>query len=319
MAAPQVIAIPTISIASCLAPTPDPSVLARVAGQAHAAAQSPGFFQVTGHGVSPNLRSRVFQAVERFFALPDETKGALHRERSAAMRGYEAVGDQELEPGVKDRKEGFTFGSEYDGEAKFLHGKNQWPADDECPGFRSVMMEYFEAVRGLSVVVFRLMALGLGLEAGRFDDFVGSNDSVAICRAHRYPHTTPEMAAKTRGIGAHTDFGALTLLLQDEIGGLEVFHRQSQTWHPVQPVPDAFVVNIGDMMERWTNELYTSTLHRVISPVSERERYSVAFFNEGRLDQIVECIPTCLRPGEMAKFEPVRVEEHLRQRYESSY
>lgn len=103
------------------------------------------------------------------------------------------------------------------------------------------------------------------------------------------------------------------------VGGLEVFHRPTQTWHPVQPVENAFVVNIGDMMERWSNELYTSTLHRVISPVSERNRYSVAFFNEGRLDQIIECIPTCLKPGDKPKFEPVQVEAHLRARYGGSY
>lgn len=103
------------------------------------------------------------------------------------------------------------------------------------------------------------------------------------------------------------------------VGGLEVFHRPTQTWHPVEPVEDAFVVNIGDMMERWTNELYTSTLHRVMSPVSDKHRYSVAFFNEGRLDQIIECIPTCLNEGEEPKYEPVQVEAHLRRRYGSSY
>lgn len=104
-----------------------------------------------------------------------------------------------------------------------------------------------------------------------------------------------------------------------KVGGLEVFHRPTKTWHSVQPVEDAFVVNIGDMMERWTNELYTSTLHRVISPVSDRGRYSVAFFNEGRLDQVIECIPTCLMEGEKPKYQPVQVEEHLRKRYGSSY
>lgn len=103
------------------------------------------------------------------------------------------------------------------------------------------------------------------------------------------------------------------------VGGLEVFHRPTQTWNPVTPVQDAFVVNIGDMMERWTNEIYTSTLHRVISPVSNKYRYSVAFFNEGCLDQIIECIPTCLEPGEKPKYGLVQVEAHLRKRYGGSY
>ena len=126
--------------------------------------------------------------------------------------------------------------------------------------------------------------------------------------------------------------------LPSVVGGLEVFHRPTQTWHPVHPVADAYVVNIGDMMgrltgtaerilrdltdwsaERWTNDTYTSTLHRVISPVSDRDRYSIAFFNEGLLDQVIECIPTCLKAGETPKYEPVKVEEHLRKRYGSSY
>lgn len=173
---PPSITIPTISIAPCLAPTPTPSALTHVAAQIHAASQSPGFFQITGHGVSSTLRARVFDAAERFFALPSATKGALHREKSAAMRGYEVVGDQELEPGVKDRKEGFTFGVEYEGEARFLQGRNQWPGEDECPEFKSVMTEYFQAMRVVSVLVFRLMALGLGLEERWFQNFVGSDN-----------------------------------------------------------------------------------------------------------------------------------------------
>lgn len=104
----------------------------------------------------------------------------LHRARSAAMRGYEAVGDQELEPGIKDRKEGFTFGVDYDWEARFLHGRNQWPDDRMCPEFRSVMTEYFQAMRTVSKVVFRLMALGLGLDERWFQDFVGSEDCELI-------------------------------------------------------------------------------------------------------------------------------------------
>lgn len=255
------ITIPTIDISPYTTPNhPDAHhPLAALAASLRAAARSPGFFQVTGHGVSPALRTRLLARLEAFFALPVGTKAALHRGRSPALRGWEAVGDQMLEPGVADRKEGFTIGAEEWGglpdeepgrEARFLQGANQWPDEEVCPGFREVMMEYFEAVRGLSVVMFRLMALSLGLEENWFDEFVGSQDcerldvhelpfslflsssefrrrlytcallskntAVAICRAHRYPPTTPDMAAKTRGIGAHTDFGALTLLLQDD-------------------------------------------------------------------------------------------------------
>lgn len=320
-----IIDIPIIDIAGYLDQHPDPAATAHIAQQIHRAARSPGFFQITGHGVAPELRGRLFDSMAAFFALPAAAKAALHRDRSPAFRGYEGLGDQVLEAGVPDQKEGFTVGAEWEGrggdgdEAGFLQGRNQWPAEGECPGFREVVGEYFEVMRGLSRAVFRLVALSLGLEEEWFDSFVASEDSVTVCRVHRYPPVTPEMAEKTRGIGAHTDFGGLTLLLQDDIGGLEVFHRPTQTWHPVKPVKDAFVVNIGDLMERWTNEVYTSTLHRVISPVSDRYRYSVAFFNEGRRDQIIECIPTCLKPEEKPKYAPVQVESHLKKRYFGSY
>ncbi|KAK3325138.1 sexual differentiation process protein isp7 [Apodospora peruviana] len=160
--------------------------------------------------------------------------------------------------------------------------------------------------------MFRLMALGLGLEETYFDQFVDSRD------------LTPEAAEKSRGVGAHTDFGALTLLMQDDGNHYITPTDQrvpsaTETWHSVNPVKDAYVVNIGDMMQQWTNNRYTSTLHRVISPVTARDRFSVAFFNEGLLDQVIECIPTCLEPGEKPLHEPVVVETHLRKTYGNSY
>ncbi|KIW11945.1 hypothetical protein PV08_09218 [Exophiala spinifera] len=313
----QAIEIPIIDISGYY--TRDKTQIARVANELRSACQSPGFLQVIGHPVSAELRAQLLAKLAEFFALPAATKNALHRSRSKCLRGYESVGEQKLESTFSDQKEGFMIGPEIPENARFLQGPNQWPSEDDLPGFRAVFWEYFEEVLQLSKTMFRLMALSLDLDEEYFDAFVGSRDSISMCRAHRYPPTTPERAQATRGIGAHTDFGALTLLLQDDIGGLEVFHKPTQTWHTVRPVKDAFVVNIGDMMERWTNNNYTSTLHRVISPVSTKDRYSVAFFNEGLLDQVIECIPTCLKPGEKPLFEPIRAEDHLIQRYSGSY
>jgi isopenicillin N synthase-like dioxygenase len=128
-----------------------------------------------------------------------------------------------------------------------------------------------------------------------------------------------QAAGRTRGIGAHTDFGALTLLLQDEVGGLEVLHKPTGTWHAVTPVKGAYVCNIGDLMQRWTNDQYQSTMHRVISPLSNKDRYSCAFFNDGKLSQIIEALPGCVPAGEKAKYGPLRVEEHIVKRYQQSY
>ncbi|KAL3461197.1 hypothetical protein BJX64DRAFT_300212 [Aspergillus heterothallicus] len=312
------VTIPVIDISGYL--EHDPAKTKEIITSLHSAFQNPGFLQVTGHAIPASLRSRTLSALSTFFSLPLETKLSVHRNNSPCLRGYEVVGEQTLEAAVGgDQKEGFMIGPERPEHGRFLQGPNQWVAEEVLPGFRRVCMEYFEAVRGLSMQVFRLVALSLGLEEGYFDEFVGSEDSIANCRAHRYPPTTKEMAAKTRGIGAHTDFGALTLLLQDEVGGLEVYYEPDDTWYPVPYVPDAFVVNIGDMLERWTNNRYKSTRHRVISPVSDKNRYSIAFFNEGLLDQVITCIPTCVEEGEEPLHEPIKAEQHLRNRYGGTY
>ncbi|KAI0024069.1 putative gibberellin 20 oxidase [Xylariomycetidae sp. FL0641] len=291
----------------------------QIARELDAACRHSGFFQVVGHATSADMRSRLFDGMSQFFALPLATKSKLSRSLSEnGARGYEASGTQTLEDGYRDMKEGFMIGPELP-LGRFLQGPNLWPDEDVCPGLRDTLEEYFAATRELSLKLFRLLALGLGLEEKYFDAFVDSRDSASMCRIHKYPRTTPDTANTSRGVGAHTDFGAMSLLLQDDIGGLEVFHRASSTWQPVPYVKDAYIVNIGDMMEQWTNGRYMSTLHRVISPASDRDRYSVVFFNEGLLDQVIECIPTCLEPGEKPKYEPVTAEAHLQKRYGHSY
>lgn len=174
--------------------------------------------------------------------------------------------------------------------------------------------------------MFRLMALSLDLEEDYFDAFAADPDGIQLCRSHHYPPNPvgDDLAAAGttrtgRGIGAHTDFGALTLLLQDEIGGLQVLHKPSNTWHPVTPIAGAYVINIGDLMQRWTNDRYLSTMHRVMSPASLKPRYSVAFFNDGALDTVIEAIPTCVPAGEAPKYGPLKVEDHLMRRYKQSY
>ncbi|KAI0006719.1 putative gibberellin 20 oxidase [Xylariaceae sp. FL0662B] len=291
----------------------------KIAKELNTACRSPGFFQIVGHGVPAELRARLFKKAAEFYALPHATKAELRRGLSVnGARGYEAIGTEVMEDDFEDQKEGFMIGPELP-PGRFLQGPNLWPEETACSGFRKTMEDYFSAMRSLSVKMFRLLALSLDLEERYFDAFVDSRDSASMCRIHRYPRASPGTAKKSRGTGAHTDFGALTLLLQDDIGGLEVFHRPSATWNPVPYTKDAYVVNIGDMMEQWTNGRYMSTLHRVISPVSNKDRYSVVFFNEGLLDQVIECIPTCIESGEVPLNQPITVESHLRKRYGDSY
>lgn len=185
--------------------------------------------------------------------------------------------------------------------------------------------------------MFRLMALSLSLNKSYFDEFADDPNGICLCRSHHYPPTPPDAAGRTRGVGAHTDFGALTLLLQDKVGGLEVLHKPTGSWHAVTPIEGAYVCNIGDLMrmclshsfvigqllmmcsERWSNDQYKSTMHRVISPLSQTDRYSCAFFNDGALDMIIQALPGTVKEGESPIYPPLQVEKHIAERYIQSY
>jgi isopenicillin N synthase-like dioxygenase len=292
-----------------------------VARQLRQACLDKGFFYVSNHGVSEQLVARVFSQAEKFFALPEQQKLAIDKTRSKANRGYEPLRGQTLEAGAPpDLKEGFYIGPEHAADdarvraGKFNHGPNQWP--DALPGFHDTMTEYFDSLLGLGERLMRGIALSLDLPRDNFRDFC--SEPMATLRLLHYPPQRPDHAPDQRGAGAHTDFGGLTLLRQDDVGGLQVWDQQSQGWIHADPVPGTFIVNLGDMISRWTNDLYRSTLHRVIN-ISGRERYSVPFFYVGNYDHEVACIPNCLGPGETPKYPPITVEAHLRAMYSKTY
>ncbi len=160
---------------------------AQVAAEIGQACRSPGFFQIVGHDVAPSLRGRLLDQTARFYAQPAAAKAALHRGLSInGARGYEALGTEVLEAGYADQKEGFMFGPELP-PGRFLQGPNLWPDEAACPGFRATMEEYFAAARGLSVRLFRLLALSLGLEEKYFDAFIDSRD----CKGGEEKDATP--------------------------------------------------------------------------------------------------------------------------------
>ncbi|CAK7237211.1 hypothetical protein SBRCBS47491_009900 [Sporothrix bragantina] len=320
--------IPVIDIAASL--TGDVEARKACALELRRALEDVGFFQIVGHSVPAELQQQFIAAITAFFALPLAAKQAIGQDRSPCNRGYERIGIERLEEiednATVEKKEGFTVRPERP-LGKFMTGPNQWPSRD-LPGmadFEETYMAYFAAVHQLSTHMFRLMALSLDLDEHYFDAFAADPDGIQLCRSHHYPPNPigDDMEAGTtktgRGIGAHTDFGALTLLLQDEIGGLQVLHKPTNTWHPVTPIQGAYVINIGDLMQRWTNDRYLSTMHRVMSPASLKPRYSVAFFNDGALDTVIEAIPTCVAPGEKPKYGPLLVADHLMRRYKQSY
>lgn len=311
-------ALPVIDVAGLSAS--DPAERARVGRELRAACLDKGFFYCTGHGVPAGLLAAAFAEAKALFDQPDAAKDAMDKRLSAANRGYEQLGGQTLEPGaMPDRKEGFYIGVELPPDdprvqaGRFNRGPNVWPQD--LPGFRPVMRAYAAALTDLAETLMRGMALSLDLPETAFADYC--RDPMATLRLLHYPPARPD-APGERGAGAHTDFGALTILAQDDNGGLQVWDIVNDRWIHADPVPGAFVVNLGDMIARWTNGRYRSTLHRVIN-VSGRERYSIPFFHVGNPDYEVACIPTCLDPGEAPRHPPVTVEAHLRSMYERTY
>ncbi|KAF2875258.1 putative gibberellin 20 oxidase [Massariosphaeria phaeospora] len=314
------VTIPVINVSGYL--VGDPKATAACAAALRDACENQGFLQVVGHSVPEITQKNFLYAITRFFALLQDEKETLSQDNSPCHRGYERIGGQKLDElnadATPDQKEGFSIRPERP-LGKFLAGPNQWPDENRVPGFKEAYMEYFWAVHSLSKAIFQLMALSLGLDRTCFDAFAADPDGICLCRAHHYNPTPKDAAGRTRGVGAHTDFGAITLLLQDTIGGLEVLRKPTGTWHPVPPIEGAYVCNIGDLMQRWTNDRYRSTMHRVISPLSQTDRYSCAFFNDGALDMIIEPLPTCIPEGESPAYEPLKVETHILQRYQQSY
>ena len=308
--------LPTIDI-SALASS-DYEVRARVGKALKEACVEHGFFYCTGHGVPQGLVDAVLEETRRLFAQPDSAKAALNKQHSPANRGYEALGGQTLQPGAAaDRKEGFYIGEDLPAKhprvvaGTFNAGTNQWPAD--LPAFRPVMMAYFAAVNSVAKTLMQGLALSLDLQENYFDAF--TTDPAATLRLLHYPPARPELPDEM-GAGAHTDFGGLTILLQDDVGGLQV--RGATGWIDAPPLAGAYVINLGDMIARWTNDRYRSTLHRVINQ-SGRERYSVPYFYSGNPDHEVKCIPSCLGHNDTPRYEPIRVQDHLRAMYARTY
>ncbi|WP_424934340.1 isopenicillin N synthase family dioxygenase [Amaricoccus macauensis] len=312
-------ALPIIDVADLSAS--DPARRQAVGAALRAACLDKGFFYCVGHGVPQGLVDAVFEETRTLFDLPDEAKMALEKSRSKANRGYEVLGGQTLEAGAPaDRKEGYYIGVELPEDdprvqaGRFNRGPNVWPQD--LPSFQPTMNAYFAALTTLGARLMQGIALSLDLSEDFFAAY--GRDPLATLRLLHYPPQQPDDPKDARGAGAHTDFGGLTILLQDEVGGLQVRNAESGEWIHAQPVPGAFIVNLGDMIARWTNDTYQSTLHRVIN-TSGRERYSVPFFYAGNPDFEVRCIPTVLAENEAPKYPAVTVEGHLQAMYAKTY
>lgn len=278
-----------------------------------AAARGPGFFYLKGHGVDPDLQAQVFAQADRFFVLPVDQKEAVSILKTPHYRGWAHDGLESLDEnsGLTDRKESFNIGYDLaEDDPRVLAGEpfrgvNQWP---DLPGFRDTMLAYYDAALSLGIRLSRAIALDLGLPEDHFD--CAFDEPLAALRVLHYPPATG--AEGEIGAGAHSDYGVVTLLMTDGEGGLQVKPRGGD-WIDAPHVEGAYVVNIGDCLMRWTNDIYASTPHRVLPP--KRQRRSVAMFVEANPDVMVEALPGTGAP----KYPPIRAADYLMSRLDATY
>jgi polar amino acid transport system ATP-binding protein len=265
-----------------------------VADRIGAACRAHGFFYVVGHGVDESLGERLDALSRRFFALPDETKARYAMARGGrAWRGWFPLGG-ELTSGRPDWKEGLYLGTELEATHPRvaagvpLHGPNLLPDDAVLPDFRAIVLEWIAQVTALGHRVMAAIARSLGLA----DDYFASRytgNPLILFRIFQYPSRPVPAGLDVRdGVGEHTDYGLLTLLRQDTVGGLEV--KGPAGWIAAPPVTASFVCNIGDMLDRMTGGLYRSTPHRVRLNASGRDRLSFPLFFDPDLDARIESI-----------------------------
>jgi isopenicillin N synthase-like dioxygenase len=298
----------------------------RVAEVFDAAARDLGFAQIVGHRVPPAVVDAMVAASDAFFALPLDRKLASRPPDPSVNRGYAASGTEALSYSIGDAAppdlfEAFNIGpddvDEHDpfcaAERHRLFAPNIWP--DEPTALRPALVDYFSHARRVALALTEVFAVALGLPDGWFGPYV--DHSTTTMRTIHYERRVGEsdpMPDQQR-MGAHTDYGIVTVLWADQTPGLEILTPDGR-WHGVVPAPGALLVNLGDLTAEWTNDRWRSTLHRVVPPSSSSSsgpavRRSAAFFFDGNWDARIECLPTCTDADNPPRYPPVIAGEHL--------
>ncbi len=320
MAGETRLTIPLVDFAPFL--TDDPSGQKRVAKEIYQACHEVGFLYLINHGIPQAQISRAFEESRQFFNLPMAQKQEISWSNELSNRGYVGVERERLDetqPG--DLKEAFNMGKEVTQAEAAKTGAslvlNRWPeGQDE---FRMVINEFFKVCATSAARVFRAFAIALSIP----ETFIADKH-----RKHNYTlrllHYPPLSVAPKPGqirAGAHSDYGTLTLLFQDDVGGLEVLNTEGQ-WISAPSVPGAVLINTGDLTERWSNDVFRSTKHRVGLPQpekAERDRYSIAFFCQPDAEAEIACLPSCQSEEHPPKYPPVTSGEYLLSRLQATY
>ena len=286
-----------------------------------------GFLIIKNHRIENVIVDRAWSTAEAFFDLSLEKKMQVHPADPECPRGYFPPQSETLAKsrGVDtppDRKETFSSGAllapdgisnaEY---LDFFYGQNNWPF--EPTGFRDAWVAYYHSMERLGATVMQLFAAALDLPDDYFARF--HTHHISALRANHYPPVTNVPLPDQERAGAHSDYGSVTILRPDPVvGGLEI-KLPSGKWLAAPMIKDTFIINIGDMLARWTNDRWVSTLHRVVDPeTSNKPRLSIAYFQVPNFDAVIECIPTCVATGEKEKYSPVDAGPYLMGRFRST-
>lgn len=287
------------------------------------ACRNVGFFQVVGHGIPQSLLDSVFNVADQFFGQDLPAKMAWESGSAEIERGYSAKGTEGLAYSLgleqpPDLFEAFTIGLDelpddpaYHTTEHTLFAPNIWPSSPE--DLRPVLLDYWQNLERVVQRITSLMATGLGLPSAYFEPSL--DKAVQALRINYYEGRPGDTALPNQmGLGAHTDYGVVTVLLADQEPALQVYTKDEE-WVYVVPQPGALVVNVGDLMARWTNDRWRSTLHRVMPVLSTdgstRRRRSVPFFTEGNFDAVIECLPTCTDAEHPALYPPIKAGDHF--------
>ncbi|CAH0530022.1 isopenicillin N synthase family dioxygenase [Vibrio hippocampi] len=280
------------------------------------ACRDTGFFYVTGHGIPEQQFSSVEAMASQFFALSEQEKQKINIQHSGNHRGWGQVSAEQLDPnGPKDFKETFDMALDLSpfhpqvGRCPDLYGPNQYP---NLEGFVPLVQQHYELTMQVGLRILKAMAIALKQPENFFTQ--SFNYPVSVLRFIHYP----PQEKMSNGAGAHTDYGCITLLYQDQTGGLQVQGMDGE-WVDALPVENSFVVNIGDLMQRWTNDRYKSTAHRVMSPTQGVTRFSMPFFVEPDFDTLVETLDSCLVPGEQTQYPPITAGDWILSRFSDTY
>lgn len=306
--------IPNVDLADFV--SGDPERKASFVRQLGEAYENIGFVAVRNHYIDEATQTELYAQVKNFFDQPAEIKAKYEDTELAGQRGYTSFGKEHAKgSNVGDLKEFWHFGQEVEGDDPI---KSEYPDNifvDELPAFNEVGIKSYKLLEKTGRLMLRAIALHLGLEETYFDDKIRHGNS--ILRPIHYPPITSEPESAVRA-GQHEDINLITLLIGASADGLQVLNKQND-WINVTALPDHIVVNVGDMLQRLTNNRLKSTTHRVVNPPREKwgtSRYSIPFFLHPRSNMRLDCLPSCINPGEEPMYAPISAGEYLNERLE---